>query len=188
MAPFSKICGIICEYNPFHNGHQLQLDQLHRDGGAAVSVLSGTFVQRGEPAIVSRRCRVACALRGGADLVLELPAVWACAGAERFAAAGVAILHGLGCVDELWYGSEHPDAARHLSIAQLLDTPTFSQELRKHLSTGCTFASARSAAATSLTDATTAELLSSPNDTLGIEYCKAILRQTSPIRPHQVGS
>ena len=186
MTPFSKICGIICEYNPFHNGHQLQLNQLHADGGAAVCVLSGTFVQRGEPAIVSRSCRVACALRGGADLVLELPAVWACAGAERFAAAGVAILHGLGCVDELWYGSEHPDATRHLSVAQLLDTPVFSQELRKHLTTGCTFAAARSAAVAYLTDSATAELLSSPNDTLGIEYCKAILRQDSSIRPHPI--
>jgi predicted nucleotidyltransferase len=186
MTPFSKVCGIVCEYNPFHNGHRLQLNQLHRDGGAAVCVLSGTFVQRGEPAIVSRRCRVACALRGGADLVLELPAVWACAGAERFAAAGIAILHGLGCVDELWYGSEHPDAARHLSVARLLDAPAFSQELRKYLSTGCTFAAARSAAAASLTDATTAELLASPNDTLGIEYCKAILRQNSSICPHPI--
>ncbi len=183
---FSKICGIICEYNPFHNGHLLQLTQLHRDGGAAVCVLSGAFVQRGEPAIVSRRARVTAALHSGADLVLELPAVWACAGAERFAAAGVAVLNGLGCVDELWYGSEHPDSDRHLHIAHLLDTPDFSQALRGHLATGCTFAAARSAAAAQLTDAYTAELLTSPNDTLGIEYCKALLRQQSSIRPHPI--
>ncbi|MBQ9081944.1 MAG: nucleotidyltransferase family protein [Clostridia bacterium] len=184
--PFSKICGIICEYNPFHNGHHLQLTQLRRDGGAAISVLSGSFVQRGEPAIVARSARVAAALRGGADLVLELPAVWACAGAERFASAGIAILNGLGCVDELWYGSEHPDADRHLHVARLLDTPAFTHALRTHLATGCTFAAARSAATAQLTDAATAELLASPNDTLGIEYCKAILHQHSPIHPHPI--
>lgn len=183
---FTKICGVICEYNPFHNGHRLLLDRLHADGGAAVAVLSGPFVQRGEPAILSRRSRVAAALLGGADLVVELPAVWACAGAERFAAAGIAILQGLGCVDELWYGSEHPDGNRHLAAARLLDSPAFSPVLQSFLRDGRTFAAARSAAAAQLTDPETAALLSSPNDTLGVEYCKAILRQASPIRPHPI--
>lgn len=186
MSSFQKICGIICEYNPFHNGHRLLLNRVHESGGAAVAVLSGPFVQRGEPAILSRRDRVTCALHGGADLVLELPAVWACAGAERFAAGGIAILNGLGCVDELWYGSEHPDSTGHLAAARLLDDPEFSAVLQKHLKTGCTFAAARTSAASEFASPEMASLLQSPNDTLGIEYCKAILRQCSPIIPHPI--
>lgn len=186
MSSFVKICGVICEFNPFHNGHHLLLQQIHAAGGAVVTVLSGPFVQRGEPAIVSRTARVQCALACGADLVLELPTVWACAGAERFAAGGMAILNGLGCVDELWYGSEHPDASAHRRLAQLLCDPAFSHAVQAPLQSGCSFAAARMAAVEQLTDSHTAALLHCPNDTLAIEYAKALLQQNGSIALHPI--
>lgn len=186
MSSFTQICGVICEYNPFHNGHRHLLRQIHAENGAVVAVMSGSFVQRGEPAIVAKQARVQMALLGGADLVLELPAIWACAGAEYFAAGGVAILNALGCVDTLWYGSEHPDVTTHIQLATLLQSPEFSDVIRAPLQTGCTFAAARMQAIAHLTDPAAAQLLRSPNDTLGIEYVKALQQQGSTIQPRPI--
>lgn len=186
MSSFTQICGVICEFNPFHNGHLHLLRKIKEENSAIVAVMSGSFVQRGEPAIVSKQARVRMALQNGADLVLELPAVWSCAGAEYFAAGGVAVLNGLGCVDTLWYGSEHPDVTAHLQLAALLQTPAFSDVVREPLQTGCTFAAARTQAIAHLTNPATAQLLRCPNDTLGVEYVKALQRQSSTIKPHPV--
>lgn len=184
MLPVRQIYGVICEYNPFHNGHHHLLRQIRAAGGCIVAVMSGAFVQRGEPAVVDKRTRTRCALMGGADLVLELPAVWACSGAESFAAAGIAMLNALGCVEQLAYGSEHPDAALQRQVAQTLDSPAFSAQLPALLADGRSFASAREAAVRLLCGDRAADLLRCPNDTLGIEYQKALLRSGASIRPH----
>ena len=182
MSSFLQICGVICEFNPFHNGHRLLLERIRASGGAVVAVMSGAFVQRGEPAVFDASTRARCALQNGADLVLELPAVWACANAEAFAHGGVAILNGLGCVDTLCYGSEHPDAAAHRALAEQLRTPAFADALQRALQSGVSFAAAREAAAAALAPAL-APLLRCPNDILGVEYHKALLELHSAIAP-----
>ena len=106
-----KVAGVITEYNPFHNGHKYQLEQIKRQTSAdyIVVVMSGDFVQRGEPAIIDKYERTRMALLSGADLVLELPAVFATASAEFFAGGGVSVLKNTGVVDMLCYGVESVD-------------------------------------------------------------------------------
>ena len=94
-----KIAGIIAEYNPFHGGHAYQIEQTRKAGAShIVAVMSGNYVQRGEPAFLEKHARAEMALHGGADLVLELPVPWSCARAQDFARAGVSLLHAMGCV------------------------------------------------------------------------------------------
>ena len=97
-----KIAGIIAEYNPFHGGHAYQIEQTRKAGAShIVAVMSGNYVQRGEPAFLEKHARAEMALHGGADLVLELPVPWSCARAQDFARAGVSLLHAMGCVELL---------------------------------------------------------------------------------------
>ena len=106
-----KIAAVIAEYNPFHNGHAYQLHRIkdHYGYDFVIVVMSGDFTQRGEPAIADKYARTRMALLSGADLVIELPAYYACASAEYFATGAVSLLHGLGCVDALFFGSESED-------------------------------------------------------------------------------
>ena len=101
-----KISGIICEYNPLHNGHLYHLEQVRRNGAdGIVAVMSGNFVQRGDAAILDKFTRARLAVQGGVDLVIELPAAYALAPAENFAMGGVALLTALGNVQEISFGS-----------------------------------------------------------------------------------
>ena len=169
--------GIIAEYDPFHNGHKAHIEATRQNGAThVVVVISGSFTQRGEPAAFTKFQRAEMALLSGADLVLELPLPWSMASAERFALGGMAILNALGCVDTLSFGSECGDVKRLKSIAELTDTAAFSEALRKALSTGIPYAAARQAAAEVLLGKEEAELLSSPNNTLGLEYIRAANR------------
>lgn len=178
-----RIAGIIAEYDPFHTGHAWQLARLRQLGAEYIVVcMSGPVVQRGTAALFPVRARAAAALAAGADLVLALPAPWACSSAEGFAAGGVAVLSALGCVDTLAFGAEHPDAAGHRAAAAALQSPGFAGALQKELRGGRPFAAARSAAAEAALPGA-GELLAFPNDNLGVEYCKAILRQKSPLAP-----
>ena len=106
-----KAVGLVAEYNPFHEGHMYHIEQAKNITGSdvAVVVMSGDFVQRGEPAIADKYTRAAMALKGGADLVIELPAIYATASAERFAFGAVSILHFMG-IDSICFGSELGDA------------------------------------------------------------------------------
>lgn len=178
-----QIAGVIAEYDPFHAGHAWQLARLRQLGARYLVVcMSGPVVQRGTAALFPVRARAAAALAAGADLVLALPAPWACSSAEGFAAGGVAVLSALGCVDTLAFGAEHPDAAGHKAAAAALQSPGFGAALQKELCGGRPFAAARAAAAEAVLPGASA-LLASPNDNLGVEYCKAILRQKSPLVP-----
>ena len=181
-----RVFGIICEYNPFHCGHKWQLDELRRRNGTEecgiVCAMSGEFVQRGDFAIERAHARAEAAVRGGADLVLELPLPWSIASAEGFARGGVSILAATGVVDTLAFGSECGNAAKLQRAAKALLREDFSERLRDELSKGLSFAAARESAARTLIGED-AGVLAEPNDILGVEYCKALLQSDSTITP-----
>lgn len=183
-----KIAGIIAEYNPFHLGHQYQIEMVRQQTGAdyIIVVMSGNFVQRGEPALFETGERVSMALLGGADLVLELPAPFSTGSAEDFARGAVSLLEGLGCISLLAFGSESGNIKPLWAVARLLaqEPPAFRQALSRHLSAGLPFPKARelSLAACGLEEAVLKEA-SMPNNLLGIEYLKALLLLNSSITP-----
>lgn len=180
-----KTIGIIAEYNPFHNGHQYQLEQIRKQTGAdyIVIALSGDFVQRGEPAIYDKYTRTRIALNAGADLVLEIPAIFATSSAEDFAACGVSLLDQLGVVGGLCFGSECGDISALAQVAKFLaeEPKEYTTLLRQYLKQGESFPKARLQALTKTFSSP--ELLSSPNNILGVEYIKALYRRNSSIQP-----
>ena len=171
--------GIICEYNPLHSGHKKQIDLLRGENSAVVCLMSGNFVQRGHPAIIDKTIRAEAAIRCGADLVLELPAVYALSSAEGFAAGGVKILSGF--CSKLCFGAETADRDALMNTAKALLSEEFPPLLRAHLEQGKSFPAARQCALEEMgLDGT---LLESPNNILAVEYCKAILTQKSNLEP-----
>ena len=181
-----NIGGVICELNPLHNGHTYLFRRIHEDGCAVIACMSGSFTQRGEAAVFDKYIRTQAALKAGADLVVELPVTYACAGAERFAFGGVYILQSLGCIQRLYCGSESADTRRILQTAQLLTEPAFSDTLHQYLRQGLTFASAREKAVQTLCGSDFSAILTQPNDILAVEYAKALWRLKSPIPLHTV--
>ena len=177
-----NFAGIITEYDPFHNGHAAQLAAARRAGAECIAVcMSSGAVQRGGVPILPDAVRARAALEAGADLVVALPAPYACATAEQFAAAGVSLLAALGCYT-LVFGAETPDAALLQQAAALLQREELQPLLRQKLSAGMTYAAARAEAAEELVPGMGA-LLRTPNNILGIEYCKAILNQKVALQP-----
>lgn len=172
-----KIVGVVCEYNPFHAGHRHHIHETRRRLGecAVVAVMSGNFVQRGDCAITDKWTRARAALEGGADLVVELPTVWAASSAEHFAHGAVSILRELG-VNALSFGSESGDSGTLFRAAACLDSEQFHAGLRRFLDEGMPFAACRQAAADALLGREGAACLSRPNDNLGVEYLKAARR------------
>ena len=142
-----KITAVIAEYNPLHKGHAYHLREARRLSGAdfLLVVMSGNFVQRGEPAVMDKYLRAEAALLCGADLVLELPVPFACASAEKFAAGAVDLLNGLGCVDTLCFGSESGDLSSLDDLAGILadEPPRYQNALKSALKTGLSFPKAR---------------------------------------------
>lgn len=183
---------IIAEYNPFHNGHcyQLQQARIANHADYTIIVMSGNFVQRGAPAIIDKYTRARMALENGADLVLELPCFYAASSAEHFATGAVSLLDKLGIVDFLCFGSECGDLSILGQIADIfLAEPTFyTDSLKRNLSRGLSFPNARSNALLEYCPSLSASLdvLSSPNNILGIEYIKALHRLSSSIQPYTV--
>ena len=180
-----RTAGIISEYNPFHRGHAWQIGELRRRLGAETAVvcaMSGSFVQRGDFAVMRTHARAEAAVRGGVDLVLELPLPWAIASAEGFAAGGVGVLAATGAVDTLVFGSECGDTETLKAVAAALESESFAAYLRQGLQEGVSFAAAREAAARELLG-DRAAVLAQPNDILGVEYCKAIARQAAALMP-----
>ncbi len=182
-----KTYGIIAEYNPFHNGHRYQIEETRkRTGCDVVAVLmSGDFTQRGEPALLDKWTRAEAAVRCGADLVLELPAVFACSSAEHFAFGGVGILEGLGVLEGISFGVEADPPEALMPVAELLaeERPEFQDNLREGLSDGMSYAAARSRAVRDLAGSAAAQLISQPNNILAIEYLKQIIRRSSGLKP-----
>ena len=176
-----RIAGIIAEYDPFHKGHAAHIAATRApDGGQAthvIAVMSGSFTQRGEPAMLSKFTRAEMALAGGADLVIELPLPWAMAPAENFANGGIALLNALGCVDVVSFGSECGDVDTLRELAALNDNNGFCEKLQQLSAQGVTYASAVQTAAAKVLGNEKASALASPNNTLGIEYIRAMQRQ-----------
>ena len=176
-----RTAGIICEYNPFHRGHRHQLRQVRQALGedtGIVCLMSGNFVQRGEPAIWDKSLRAAAALEAGADLVLELPLTGALGSAGDFADRAVGYLGRLGLVDYLCFGSEGPGTRELMDCAAYLESREFQEKLRQRLQEGVSFARARELAAGEW-----GRCLQRPNSALGVDYCRGILRRGEIMEP-----
>ncbi|MDY3281570.1 tRNA(Met) cytidine acetate ligase [Dysosmobacter sp.] len=181
-----QIAGIITEYNPLHAGHLYQIArtrQLLGEDAAVICVMSGSFVQRGDFALVRKHARAEAAVRSGADLVLELPLPWAVSSAEGFAHGGVRTLLATGLVTHLSFGSECGDASVLRETAAALLSPEYQAGLQRLLGEGKSYAACRQAVTEALIGPEKAACLARPNDNLGVEYCKALLRCDSPVQP-----
>ena len=176
---------IIAEYNPFHNGHRYHIAQTKNLTGASfiIVIMSGNFVQRGDCAICDKFARTRTALHEGADLVLELPLPFACAGAEKFAYGGVKTAHSLGCVDYLSFGTEFGDIQSLSAAADAVSDDAIKPELDSLLSQGMSFAAARTEAVRRVFGDDIAELICMPNNTLAVEYIRALRKLQSDIIP-----
>jgi len=183
--------GIISEYNPFHNGHKYHIQAAKEACNAdySVCIMSGSFVQRGEPAIFDKWSRAKMAVLNGADLVVELPVVYACQPAEIFALGSVKILNSMGFVNYICFGSELGDTEALQRLAKLLhnEPEAFKLILKNQLEQGISYPKAISAALSSYIggdDAViTNDILRNPNNVLGIEYIKALMTLKSSIKP-----
>lgn len=167
-----KTTAIIAEFNPFHNGHGYIIGEAKKKSDAVACVMSGSFVQRGDVAVFDKYTRARAAVLCGADLVLELPAVFACSTAERFAFGAVSLIKNLGVIDEIVFGAECEDTKLLEKAARLYadEPPEISEKIKKYLSEGIGFPAAREKAYAGLIDG---GILSSPNNILAVEYMKA---------------
>lgn len=174
-----NVVGIIAEFNPFHDGHAYLISEAKRlaEAECAIVVMSGDFVQRGEPAVCDKYLRTEMALNNGADIVLELPVTYATGSAGRFAEGAVRLLAGLGCVTHICFGSECGDIERIGDIADILanEPDVYKMLLQHDLKMGMSYPAARAHALTEFTnDAELAGLLEGSNNILAIEYCVAL--------------
>jgi predicted nucleotidyltransferase len=186
-----KIAGIVAEFNPFHNGHRNLIERVRAEKGGCeathvAAVMSGNFVQRGEPALLPKPDRVKAALAAGVDLVVELPTAWSLSSAEGFARGGVALLEALGCVDAIAFGSECGAIAPLQKVVDVLESDRFSTLLRYRMGGGIAFPEARQMAVAEIAGEKTADLLAHPNNILAIEYLKALRALGSSIIPFTV--
>lgn len=191
-----NIVGLITEYNPFHNGHLYHIQEAKRvtKADATVVIMSGNFVQRGAPAIMPKHLRAKSALLSGADLVLELPVCFATGSAEFFAMGAIALLDSLGCVDSICFGSECGDSEILGKIAKILseEPDDYKKALQNALRKGMSFPQARQHALQEYFinnhfDANAlADVLSQPNNILGIEYMKALYQRNSSMKAYSI--
>lgn len=187
-----NITGIITEYNPLHNGHLYHIKESKKltncDG--LICVMSGNFVQRGNPALIDKWSRAETALKNGIDLVIELPTIYSLSSAEFFAFGSVSLLDNLGIVNNLCFGSESGDIALIKQISDILakEPENFKLQLKSYLDKGTSYPIARSKALSSLfeNDSYITDILSSSNNILGIEYCKSLIKLNSNIMPYTI--
>ena len=203
-----NITGLIVEYNPFHNGHiyhlQKSLEKTNAD--ASIAVMSGNFIQRGEPALFDKFSRAKAAVESGVDLVVELPSIYSSQSAELFAKGSVALLNSLGCVNSICFGSEEGNINALYLIASILclEPQEFKEKLSSYLSEGMLFPTARNKALfdyinspdfsfgdnfnnIDLSEERLNDILSSSNNILGIEYIKQLISLKSEIEPFTIG-
>lgn len=185
----SKVLGIIAEYNPFHNGHLYHLMQAKKATGCkyTIAVISGSFTQRGEPAIIDKWARAEAAILNGVDLVLELPTIYAISSAENYADGAIKLLKSLGIVDYLAFGTETPDLDLLDDLAEIIhkEPREYKNLLSHELKKGISYPKAReNALMVYLGDIRKyINILSAPNNILGIEYLKALKKNKSRIKP-----
>lgn len=186
-----RTVGIVCEYNPFHNGHlnHMKRAAAQPDGEFVVCVMSSDFLQRGEPAILPKNLRAESAILNGADLVFELPSVFSCSSAEFYASSAVQMMGRLGIVDSIVFGSEdnNIDFLKKIATVLVEEPKEFKALLKNHLNTGISFAKARSMSLSEyLNNIDASKIAEGSNNILGIEYIKSIIREQLPINPVSV--
>ncbi len=195
-----NILGLIVEYNPFHNGHLYHLNKSIEKTKAThtVAIMSGSFLQRGEPALFDKHTRAKIAVENGVDLVLELPTLFACQSAEIFAHGAITTLNSLNCIDSVCFGSEEGNTDILYTISKILvDEPNeFKEYLKNHLTTGQPFPTARSYALydyiskynlINISKTKLQDVLNSSNNILGLEYIKSLLKLKSNINIFTIG-
>lgn len=186
---YMKAVGLVTEYNPFHNGHLYHLNKAMELTGAdiSVAVMSGDFVQRGEPAVLDKYTRTSMALNSGVNLVVELPVNYAVSSAESFAAGALKVLDYIKA-DSIAFGSESGDIERLSKLAHILcdNEDTLYKEISKYTANGISYAAARQKVVEKLTDKDTAAMLTSSNNILAVEYLKAIIKNNYAIKPYTV--
>ncbi|MDD3184841.1 MAG: nucleotidyltransferase family protein [Anaerostipes sp.] len=186
-----KVAAIICEYNPFHNGHQYQIQKTRQELGAdyVIALMSGNYVQRGEPAIYEKSIRTKLALLGGADLVIELPLWYAASSAQYFAQGSIALLNSLGIVNYLSFGSEenHLLNLKKLCDFYIKNQDKISELIVEFCKDGSSYPAARANAVYALSHNTTyTEIMKKPNNILALEYLIALESSGSSIQPYLV--
>lgn len=170
-----KISAVICEFNPFHNGHKYLLDEIRKQGyDCIICIMSGSFTQRGDVAIFDKFERTRVALKNGADLVIELPTPFAVASAERFAKGGVRIIKATGVVDKVFFGSEAADKKLIQKASQATENPEVNTILNNYMDCGCYYPAALENAVKKVFGAEISDILKEPNNTLGVEYVKEL--------------
>lgn len=186
---YMKAVGLVTEYNPFHNGHLYHLNKAMELTVAdiSVAVMSGDFVQRGEPAVLDKYTRTSMALNSGVNLVVELPVNYAVSSAESFAAGALKVLDYIKA-DSIAFGSESGDIERLSKLAHILcdNEDTLYKEISKYTANGISYAAARQKVVEKLTDKDTAAMLTSSNNILAVEYLKAIIKNNYAIKPYTV--
>ena len=193
-----NIAAIICEYNPLHQGHKYQIEKTKEitkcDG--LVALMSGNFVQRGEPAIIDKWKRTQMALNNGIDLVIELPIIYALSSAEFFSHGAISILHNMTVINSICFGSECGNISPLMNIASILvnEPEAYRKMLKEYLQLGLPFPRARSMALMQfinnskmdINDYNYEDILSTSNNILGIEYCKSLIKNHSSIVPYTI--
>lgn len=179
-----KCAGVIVEYNPFHNGHLHHIQKTYQsfDFDGLIAVMSGNWVQRGEPAILDKWQRAQMALNQGVDLVIELPFIWACQSAREFAEGSVCLLDSTGVVNYQTFGSESANLDYLNKAAKTLvkEPESLKIELKKHLNSGNSYPFALTKALNNYIDSGPKEI--TPNDILGIEYLKSHIKLNTNIK------
>lgn len=185
-----KVVGLVTEYNPFHKGHLYHIEKSKQITGAdyCICVMSGNFVQRGNPAIIDKWNRTKSALLSGMDMVIELPIHYSVSSAEYFASAAVSLLNDTGVVDSICFGSELGTLEPLDNLAEIFVTEPrdYKKLLQTHLKSGHNFPSARSLALNDLEGSSYSDIINNPNNILGIEYLKALKRLKSNIKAYTI--
>lgn len=174
-----SVIGIVSEFNPFHNGHKYLIDSVKGKDDILVAVMSGNFVQRGEPALFPKDIRTKIALQSGVDIVLELPFLYATASAERFASSAVKILSSFGC-EKIAFGSEEGNISQIEKAADVLLEEGFDEKIKNYLDSGVSYPNARQRA---FNEYGVSFDISLPNNILALEYVKAIKTENLPLKP-----
>ena len=180
-----KICACIAEYNPLHLGHLKHIEYIKNvlDAEKLIVIMSGNFTQRGEPAVLDKFTRAKQAVIAGADMVIELPTVFATGNAEVFAKGAINIINSLGVVDGLCFGVESGAREEYIALAKFMndESKDFKRALKEQLDGGVSLAKAKYAALKQSNSGCNEELIASPNNILGLEYTKALLKYNSKI-------
>ena len=182
-----RIAAVVCEYNPFHNGHKYQLERIREESGCdkILCLMSGCFTQRGDMALFDKYTRARHAVENGADLVLELPTAFAVGSAEQFARGAVHILASIPAVKVLCFGCESGTKEEFLAAARatLSEDKQFKALLKDNMKDGTSYVKARTETVLALHKEMDEKLFTLPNNILGIEYCRALLQEGKGIEP-----